>query len=590
MKNVFLGILLSILSILSGFAQEILDHPQKMYRNADGRLFANKNQPMYLMLSTSPGTDSETEQLKSESSPQYANPFYFDSEGLNTVRTPSQVDPDTKELVYPIQDVVFEIYADGIAPKTECVFSGAEAHHDSNRAYYGRGLKITFSAVDKTSGCDQTYYSINGAPFQAYTDTLSMNDNGKFDLKFYSVDHVGNIEQTKHKQFTIDHTAPSVSWKMQGDVSGQIVSARSKIELIAMDKDAGVQKIVYQLNGSDETTYTQPISLSKINSGNHEFKFWAVDHVGNRSDLNNSASGTVETGATAFSFIIDYDPPEAHATIINDSYQGEQLFVSERSRCQLDAKDNQLVVNRIMFGSSKMEINQPFSEPFSFHPDKANEVIYFQAYDMVENRSKVGQISVVMDKEAPYTGISYQGPQFFTKDTLFINQSTEIKLFTEDSGSGIQSCHYRVNKADFKEGGSLKLQKEGWYALDFYSTDNVNNKESIKTSELCVDNTGPEIFINFSIKPTRQETIENESINIYPPFVKLYIGATDKHCGTKSIFYSIDGGKKKNYSSNGSPANMELFKQEKVYRVEVEAKDKLGNTSIKSLNFKVAKK
>ncbi len=589
MKNVCLAISILILTVANGMAQNPLSHPKKMYRNAEGRLFANKNQAMYLMLSTSPGTSGDAEQLKSESGPKYANPFYFDSEGLNTIRTPSQVDPESKELVYPIQDVVFEIYADGMAPKTTVKFLNAPKHLKNDSSYFGRNLKVAFSAYDKTSGCENTYYSINGANFQAYNDTLSFEKEGSYHLKYYSVDNVGNVEELTQKLFVVDRAAPTVNWKMQGDVSGDVVSARSKIELIAFDGESGVEKIVYQLNDNKVQTYTQPIALSAINSGNHEFKFWAIDNVGNRSDLNNSASGNVGTSATSFSFIIDYDPPEAFASIINDSYQGKNLFVSERSLCQLDAKDNQLVVDRIMFGGSKLEIKELYEEPFAFNADKTSQTIYFQSYDMVENRSKVGQLAVVMDKEAPMTGIDFKGPQFFTRDTLFINQSTEIKLFAEDDGSGVQSTMFSTNKSEFKEGKTLKLKDEGWYVLSFYSSDNVNNKEVYKTSEICVDNEGPDVFINFSIKPTRQESINGEDINIYPPFVKLYIGATDKHCGTKSIYYSIDGGPKKNYSSNGSPADLELFKEEKVYSVEVEAKDKLGNTKLKTLNFKIAK-
>ena len=95
--------------------------------------------------------------------------------------------------------------------------------------------------------------------------------------------------------------------------------------------------------------------------------------------------------------------------------------------------------------------------------------------------------------------------------------------------------------------------------------------------------------MNFSIKPTRQELVEGKTVNVYPPFVKLYIGATDKHCGTNSIFYSVDGGTKKNYNANGSPSSMELFKEEKIYSVEVEATDKLGNSNIETLQFKVSK-
>ncbi|MBI9065238.1 MAG: hypothetical protein JEZ14_24855 [Marinilabiliaceae bacterium] len=105
-----------------------------------------------------------------------------------------------------------------------------------------------------------------------------------------------------------------------------------------------------------------------------------------------------------------------------------------------------------------------------------------------------------------------------------------------------------------------------------------------------VDNKGPEVYINFSIKPIRTETHESELIEVYPPYVKMYIGATDQQCGTKSIHYSIDGGTRKNYTSSGSPADVELFQEEKLYSVVVEATDKLGNSSQRPITFRIAKK
>jgi hypothetical protein len=311
--------------------------------------------------------------------------------------------------------------------------------------------------------------------------------------------------------------------------------------------------------------------------------------VGNRSDGSSHTEDIAGGDMTTFSFVIDYDPPEATASIIGDQYQGDYLYVSQSTKCELDAKDNQLVVDRTMFGTNRVEINKKYEEPFAFDTEKELQSIYFQSYDMVENKSKVGKLSVFMDTEAPSTGIDYKGPQFFNRDTLFISKATEIKLFSEDNASGIQKITSKVNGGKEQASSSFKLADEGFYEISFSSLDNVNNREMPKTSQLYVDNEGPDVFINFSIKPTRQEKYEGENINVYPPFVKLYIGATDIHCGTKDIHYRIDNGERKNYSGNGSPASMELFKEERIYRVEVEAQDKLGNEKIETLHFRISK-
>ncbi len=296
-----------VLLLISSFtkAQEPINHPKKMYRNAEGRLFANKHQPMYLMLSTSPGGEGDTETLESENCPQYANPFYFDSEGLNTIRTPSQVDPETKKLVYPVADVVFQVYADGIAPATKASYSHAKKHVRNDSTFYGAGLQIELNANDKTSGLATTYYSINGEPFKQSEGAINISEEQHYSLKYYSVDNVGNVEAVKEELFIVDKTAPAVSWKLVGDVSGKTVSARSKIELMAIDKSSGVGPIKYQLNDEPIKTYSRPIDLSMIENGNHDFKFWASDMVGNRSDGSSHTEDIAGGDMTTFSFVID---------------------------------------------------------------------------------------------------------------------------------------------------------------------------------------------------------------------------------------------------------------------------------------------
>lgn len=65
---------------------------------------------------------------------------------------------------------------------------------------------------------------------------------------------------------------------------------------------------------------------------------------------------------------------------------------------------------------------------------------------------------------------------------------------------------------------------------------------------------------------------------------------TDRYCGTQDIFYTIEGGEKFRYGGSNSPADSEIFKDEKLYEVDLEATDKLGNVSFKKIKFVVAKK
>ena len=69
----------------------------------------------------------------------------------------------------------------------------------------------------------------------------------------------------------------------------------------------------------------------------------------------------------------------------------------------------------------------------------------------------------------------------------------------------------------------------------------------------------------------------------------MFIGATDSHTGTDKILYQINGGDQVEYSS---PKTIDIsekgaFSESKKYTVNVEVKDKLGNSSSKTYEFMV---
>ena len=83
MKKVILFIFM-ILSIVS-FGQEIIEHEKTTYTGEDGKLYWNKDLPVYINISPEP--DTKGHKLKSERHAKYTNPFYFDTEGINFIRT-----------------------------------------------------------------------------------------------------------------------------------------------------------------------------------------------------------------------------------------------------------------------------------------------------------------------------------------------------------------------------------------------------------------------------------------------------------------------------------------------------------------------
>ncbi|MFA8450259.1 MAG: OmpL47-type beta-barrel domain-containing protein [Bacteroidales bacterium] len=578
MNKIFTFILLLVICY-NGQAQSKLQHQPKMHRNEKGRLFVNKHQPMYLFLGTDPNNKPKAEKLTSEATAKYANPFYFDTEGKNTVRTPSKVDPVTKQVIVPRGDVIFEVYADGIAPRSLSRFFGAPIYIKNGTTYYGKGLKMDLKVKDQVSGVENTYISVDGVDFADYSGEKSFFNEKEYSVKYYSVDFVGNDEKISEKKFQTDTTAPVVMHKFEGDVYGKYISGKSKIILSATDNITGVKRVTYQFDEGQKKAYFDAISASTLSNGEHKIKYWGVDFVKNKSVTNTNGD-----------FIVDKIGPDVECKVLGDQYKGRYHYVSNRSTLQLTAEDSQSGVKLINYGFASSEINSVYSTPFKFIDKLGLQKVYFNATDNVENKSSRKEKLVYLDNEAPISAIDYIGPQFFARDTLFVNKYTKVKLFSKDKASGVQLISYEIEGSPMTYDKAFHVEKDGHHKLLFYAKDNVNNVEKAKNSEIFVDNIGPDIYINFSIKPIRTENVDGKELNVYPPYVKMYLGATDKSCGTKKILYSIDGGKMKSYTSPNSPSNVELFTKQQTHAVVVKAVDELGNKTEKQISFVVAEK
>lgn len=584
MKNTFLPfLLLSLFSFISLFAQDQPKHPSRFYKAEDGKLYANKHEPMYLFIGGSPNSTEDLHRLESKRTPKYANPFYFDTEGFNSIRTPSQVDTVTKKIVYPLADIIFEVYADGIKPVTKAFYSNSIKFEKGGEIFYNKGLALSLKATDKMSGVQNSYFSINQKPFLEYKDTLRFDEEGEFQLSFYSVDNVGNVEDIQTHHFTIDITPPVANWSLEGNVHGLAASGESKIIIIAKDNRSGLKRISYQINDNPIKIYKDGISFNDMPSGEYKLRYWAEDNVGNIYEGN-------DVGTSVFAFVVDKTPPTASSFVTGDHFQSDLLYVSPHSKCELTAQDTISGIHNIIYGFNQRFMSEIYEDPFSFEDKHGLQTVWFQAFDLVSNSSVIEKLTVFMDNEPPITRVEYDGPQFFTRDTLFISKETSILLVSEDVDAGVKSIQYKINNGVFQEGNKFQLTDGGFHSIGFKATDKVQNQEQQKHCEMVVDDEAPEIYVNFSIKPLRQEIINGEEISIYPPYVKMYVGATDRYCGTQDIFYSIDEGEKLKYSGSNSPADSEIFKLEKLYEVNLEATDKLGNASYKKIKFIVAKK
>ncbi len=185
-------------------AQEQIPVIKKVSVGENKRLYVNRDLGLYLWLSTSPDENAQKIRLKSDTTRSYTNPMYFDTEGYNTFRSPSAVDTTTKKVVYPLQDIIFEVYSDSKAPVTKVIISGDKSRTARNKKIFSEVAEIELKAYDATSGIDKTYYSLSNKPYEEYTGQFSIDSIGQNILKYYSIDKVGNREEEKKVEVMIE--------------------------------------------------------------------------------------------------------------------------------------------------------------------------------------------------------------------------------------------------------------------------------------------------------------------------------------------------------------------------------------------------
>ncbi|MFW6019651.1 MAG: OmpL47-type beta-barrel domain-containing protein [Bacteroidales bacterium] len=567
--------------ITSGFAQSQKNHEKRTYTDSDGKFYINRDLPVYLRLSTSKEKDADSKLLESESTSEYTNPMYFDTEGKNTIRSPHAVDPESKQQVQPKREIVFEVYADGIAPNTSSRFYGAPTHYSGGTQFYGKGLNVKLTSKDAVSGVENIWQSVNKENYKEYNDEINMDSEGDFTLSYYANDMVGNAEEPERKEFVVDLTAPESDHSTSQPKLNDILSPKAKISLSSSDELSGVKITRYGFDGAANKGYTNDISLGQLSDGEHTLKYYSTDNVDNDETEN------------TYEFYLDRTPPEISSEIVGDIHKGKNTYISSRTKIKLKAEDNKAGVKEIRYSIDEQSYNT-YDNTFKMPDKTGRHSVKYYAEDKVTNRNKAKYLNVpssgplYMDNRKPSTSISYGQPQFFNRDTLFVNKSTDITLSPRDAHSGVQVTHYKVNGGSEKSyDAPFTIAEEGYHTIEFRTKDNVNNKESFKESAVFVDNTPPDIYTNFSINAIGSKQKDGESYKVYPRYTRLYIGATDKHAGNNKIYYSINGGDFEEYSSPYTldVSEVDHFKEEKFYKVDIKVEDKLGNEASTTVRF-----
>jgi len=168
------------------------------------------------------------------------------------------------------------------APVTTHAFTGTMGDND----WYVSDVTITLTATDDYSGIAYTMYSLDGDDFVPYTDDIVVPDEGEHDIRYYSADTAGNIEDIKGPfGFKIDQTAPVTTHTIAGTMGdNDWYISDVTITLTATDATSGVGETFYKLDSGAWTVYAEPVVVST--DGQHQFFYNSSDNAGNMEATN----------------------------------------------------------------------------------------------------------------------------------------------------------------------------------------------------------------------------------------------------------------------------------------------------------------
>ncbi len=537
----------------------------------DSTLYWNKALPVYIKLAPSPEANGVN--LVSKEFEKYTNPVYLDTEGPNFIRTRYAVDKNTREVVKPQTEVLFEVVADGEAPVTAIHYKNANAFSSAGKQYYGRGLVYELTSADKYAGVEYIHSAVNGENYNTYQQAVPVQGEGEQTIRFYSTDRVGNVEAVKQSVFISDLTAPVITHNINGISDSNTIASTSTIYFTATDALSGVARTYYRFDQASFTPYSGAnLNLEHLEDGDHVLEYYSEDHVGNRS-LN-----------ATFRFYYDKLAPITASDILGDKYiWQDKVYFSGRTKMKLTAIDNKAGVKEIRYAIDN-EAFKTYEEPFYLPAVQGNHTIKFYSIDRLSNTPggaeeyKHNINLVFLDLTGPDIGHTFNGPTFRTNSELFMGPKTTFVLNGKDNQSGLQYIAYSIDGAQaetrYEKPFGLDLPS-GTHRIEMFAYDQVNNR-NVSEATVHFDSGSPLIIPNFSTAAAAQR----EGLSVYPPYVVLFLAATDEIVGNDKIFYRVNDGPELTYSS---PIGNLL--PDTRYNIQVRAVDKVGNEATRMISF-----
>lgn len=355
----------------------------------------------------------------------------------------------------------------------------------------GAAFDVSWSGKDAVSGVAgyTVLVSDNGGDFSVWQDAVAERtarftgaDGHEYRFFVRAQDRAGNpeAEPGPEKQVVtrVDLKAPATKLALGSPQYGSgpvYITPATTITLSAKDVYSGINATYYRLDTKPAEQYSSP--LKDHPAGAHDFSYWSTDVAGNSES------------PVHLPLFVDGEAPFTSSSLEGrNCTKASTTYIAGETKVALHAVDNGSGVMSTEYALDEQGF-APYEGPFAVGQGGSHTIRY-RSVDRLGQKETERRQTLVVDTTPPGTSAGDR------KDAEA--EAIVITLATQEAQSGVASTHFRVLGAagvirDWAEGTLLEIATpadhsgDGSYRVEYYSVDNVGNREPTRTKEILVD-------------------------------------------------------------------------------------------------------
>ena len=401
----------------------------------------------------------------------------------------------------------------------------------------------------------------NGSGYWTASINISGLAEGTHTVTAIANDSAGNVNNTEQRTFTLDKTAPVVSWINPTNYSNytwntfnitfntSVLDLSAQSVLFSFDNASGAGFNITAINGSG--SWAVQYNVSSLAEGSHIVTVIANDSVGNINN-NQQINFIVDYTAPGVAWVTPSDQSNYSGTAYNQTFNISVLELNFVNRILLSFNN----ASGIPFNITATNGSGSWAASVNISAlTEGTHLVTAIANDSTGNVNNTEQRTFTLDKTAPV--VSWINPTNYsnytwntfniTFNTSVLDLSAQSVLFSFDNASGAGFNITAINgSGSWAAQYNVSSLAEGSHIVTIIANDSVGNVNNLQTIIFTVDNTAP--TVNW-INPTNGSNFTRLSYN------QTFNASVLELNFVQSVLFSFDNASGNNFNitaTNGS--------------------------------------